>query len=205
MKKAQLSGSARTNVGKKDAKALRNAGQVPCVLYGGGDQIHFSVRSVDLEKIVFSPDVYQVELDIDGTKKVAIIKALDMHPVKDKPLHVDFFELSDDKPVKVSLPLRSTGSAIGVMNGGKLRQPSRSLRVLGLPGSLPEEISVDITNIRIGQSVRIKDIEIEGVEFLEPANGVAFAVKMARGAVADDEEEEGAEGEGEEAAAEAAE
>jgi large subunit ribosomal protein L25 len=195
MKKAQLSGSLRANVGKKDAKALRNAGQVPCVLYGLGEQTHFSVRSVDVEKLIFSPDVYQVEIDIDGTKKNAIIQDLDMHPVKDKPLHIDFLELSDDKPVKLQLPLRHTGSPIGVMNGGKLRQPYRKLRVVGLPKDLPEAITVEIGNLRIGQSIRISDLNSDGLTFLEPANAVVLAVKMARGAVADEEEEEGAEGE----------
>jgi len=194
MKKAQLSGSLRANVGKKDAKALRNAGQVPCVLYGQGEQTHFSVRSVDLEKLIFSPDVYQVEIDIDGTKKMAIIQDLSMHPVKDKPLHVDFLELSDDKPVKLQLPLRHTGSPIGVMNGGKLRQPYRKLRVVGLPGDLPEAITVEIGDLRIGQSIRISDLNSDGLTFLEPANAVVLAVKMARGAVADEEEEEEAEG-----------
>lgn len=204
MKKAQLSGSLRANVGKKDAKALRNAGQVPCVLYGLGEQTHFSVRSVDVEKLIFSPDVYQVEIDIDGTKKNAIIQDLDMHPVKDKPLHIDFLELSDDKPVKLQLPLRHTGSPIGVMNGGKLRQPYRKLRVVGLPGDLPEAITVEIGNLRIGQSIRISDLNSDGLTFLEPANAVVLAVKMARGAVADEEEEEeGAEG-GEDAPAEGA-
>lgn len=190
MKKAQLSGSLRANVGKKDAKALRNAGLVPCVLYGQGEQTHFSVRSVDVEKLIFSPDVFQVEIDIDGTKKSAIIQDLDMHPVKDKPLHVDFLELSDDKPVKLQLPLRHTGSPIGVMNGGKLRQPYRKLRVVGLPGDLPEAITVDIAHLRIGQAIRISDINSDGLTFLEPANAVVLAVKMARGAVADEEEEE---------------
>ena len=195
MKKAQLSGSLRANVGKKDAKALRNAGQVPCVLYGQGEQTHFSVRSVDLEKLIFSPDVYQVEIDIDGTKKMAIIQDLDMHPVKDTPLHVDFLELNDNKPVKVQLPLRHTGSPIGVMNGGKLRQPYRKLRVVGLPGDLPEAITVDIAKLRIGQSIRISNLDSTGLTFLEPANAVVLAVKMARGAVADDEEEEAEDGE----------
>lgn len=198
MKKAQLSGSARANVGKKDAKTLRASGMVPCVLYGQGEQFHFSVRSVDMEKLIFSPDVYQVEIDIDGTKKMAIIQDLQMHPVKDKPVHVDFLELKEDKPVKVKLPLRYTGSAIGVMNGGKLRQPNRNLRVLGLPGAIPDEVTVDISGLKIGQSVRVGELEIEGVTFLEPADAVAFGVKMARGAVANEDEEE----EGEEAAAE---
>lgn len=202
MKKAQLSGSLRANVGKKDAKALRRAGMVPCVLYGTGEQIHFSVRSVDMEKLIFSPDVYQVELDIDGTKKTAIIQEKQMHPVKDKPVHVDFLELSDDKAVRVRLPLRTTGAAIGVINGGKLRIPNRSLRVLGLPADLPEAITVDVSSLRIGQSIRVSDLEFPGVTILEPADAVVAGVKMARGAVNDEEEEEGEE---EEENAEAAE
>ena len=203
MKKAQLSGSLRANVGKKDTKALRNEGLVPCVLYGAGDQVHFSVRSVDVQKLIFSPDVYQVELDIEGGRKaVAIIQDLQMHPVKDTPVHVDFLELKDDKKVKVSLPVRHTGSAIGVMNGGKLRRPYRKLQVVGLPGDLPEAITVDVTELKIGQGIRISDLDNEGIEFLEPDNAVIIAVKMARGAVDEEEElEEGEEGtEGEEGA-----
>lgn len=196
MKKAQLSGSVRASVGKKDNSALRSAGKVPCVLYGSGEQTHFSVRSVDIEKLIFSPDVYQVELDIDGKKAMAIIQDKQMHPVKDKPVHIDFLELNDKKPVKVSLPVRTTGAAPGVMNGGKLRQPYRMLRVIGLPGSLPEEITLDISDLKIGDSIRISEIEVEGMEFREPANAVVLGVKMARGAVAEDEEE------GEEEAAE---
>ncbi|MGB0914884.1 MAG: 50S ribosomal protein L25 [Crocinitomicaceae bacterium] len=196
MKKAQLSGSVRASVGKKDNSALRSAGKVPCVLYGSGEQTHFSVRSVDIEKLIFSPDVYQVELDIDGKKAMAIIQDKQMHPVKDKPVHIDFLELNDKKPVKVSLPVRTTGAAPGVMNGGKLRQPYRMLRVTGLPGDLPDAITIDISKLRIGHSIRISDINVDGIEFREPANAVVLGVKMARGAVAEDEEE------GEEEAAE---
>ncbi len=196
MKKAQLSGSIRANVGKKDAKALRNAGLVPCVLYGTGEQIHFSVRSVDIEKLIFSPDVFQIELDLDGTKKMGIMQDLQMHPVKDKPLHIDFLELQDDKKVKVMLPLRTTGSAIGVMNGGNLRQPYRKLKVLGLPADLPEAIVVGITKLRIGHTVKINSLPAENIEFLDPQTAVVLSVKMARGAVEEEEEEE-LEGEGE--------
>jgi large subunit ribosomal protein L25 len=194
MKKAQLSGSLRANVGKKDAKALRDAGRVPCVLYGTGEQTHFSVRQVDLEKIVFSPDVYHVELDIEGVKKMAIIQDKHMHPVKDKPLHIDFLETTTTKEVRLALPLRTTGAAIGVMNGGKLRQPYRKLKVLGLPHELPEEILVDITKMRIGSQVRISDLATANkMQFLDPANAVVLSIKTARGAVdvgGDDEEEE---------------
>lgn len=199
MKKAQLSGSLRANVGKKDAKALRVAGRVPCVLYGTGEQIHFSVRQVDVEKLIFSPDVYQIELDVDGTKKMAIIQDLTMHPVTDSAVHVDFLELVADKPVKVELPLRTKGSAIGVMNGGKLRQPYRKLKVLGLPAELPEAIEIDIAKMRIGAQVRISDLAAaNNVQFLDPANAVVISIKMARGAVLTNDEDD----ETEEAAAE---
>ena len=196
MKKAQLSGSLRTNVGKKATNAVRNAGQVPCVLYGSGEQTHFSVRSVDIEKLIFSPDVYEIELDIDGKKASAIIQAKQMHPIRDTAQHIDFLELSPTKPVRVSLPIRKVGAPIGVMNGGKLREPYRSLRVIGLPGNLPEAITIDIAGLRIGQSIRVADLNPEGLEFLEPANAVVVAVKMARGAANDDEEEEEAAAEG---------
>ena len=197
MKKAQLSGSLRTNVGKKATNALRNDGRVPCVLYGQGKQVHFSVRSVDVQKIIFSADVFQVEIDVEGgSKAVAIIQDLQMHPVKGTPMHVDFLELNDKKAVKVSLPLISNGSPIGVMNGGKLSQPYRKLRVTGLPGALPESIILDVAELRIGDSIRVSDINLDGVEFREPAAAVVLGVKMARGAVDEDEEEETAEAEG---------
>ena len=119
MKTAQLSGSLRANVGKKDAASIRNAGRVPCVLYGQGEQTHFSVKRNDIEKIYFSEDVYQINLDVDGKKAVGIIQELQRHPVKDTIQHVDFLELNDQKVVKVKLPVRVTGSSRGVMNGVK--------------------------------------------------------------------------------------
>lgn len=199
MKTAQLSGSTRSNVGKKDSKAIRNAGQVPCVLYGSGEQTHFSVKANDIEKIIFSPDVYKVELDIDGKKASGIIREIQQHPVKDTIQHVDFLELDDKKEVKIGLPVQLTGSSRGVMNGGRLMQVFRKLTVQGLPQDLPEAIVLDISPLRIGQSIRVKDVQFPGVKVLDPANAVVVSVKMARGAVnaADDDEEEG------EAAAEA--
>ncbi|HLW30478.1 MAG TPA: 50S ribosomal protein L25 [Brumimicrobium sp.] len=207
MKTVQLSGSLRANVGKKDTKAIRNSGGVPCVLYGSGEQTCFSVRSVDIEKLIFSPNVYQIELDIDGVKKNAIIQAKQMHPVKDTPMHVDFLELFDDKTVKIGIPLRVVGRSRGVMNGGRLMTIFRRINVEGLPKDLPEELEIDITPLRIGQSIRVKDIDIPGVKTLENPNAVVVSVKMARGAVdGEEEEEEGEEGaEGGEEAAEATE
>ena len=195
MKTAHLSGSLRANVGKKDAAALRNAGLVPCVLYGQGEQTHFAVKRTAIDKIVFSPDVFQVALDIEGKKALGIIRELQQHPTKDTIQHVDFYELDENKEVRVKLPVRITGSSRGVMAGGKLMTVFRQLECIGLPGALPDAITLDITKLRIGQSIRVNTIEIPGVQFLDPANAVVVSVKMARGAVkgadaADDEEDE---------------
>jgi large subunit ribosomal protein L25 len=194
MKTAHLSGSLRANVGKKDAAALRNAGLVPCVLYGQGEQTHFSVKRTAIDKIVFSPEVFQVALDIEGKKAIGIIRELQQHPIKDIIQHVDFYELDQNKEVRVKLPVRITGSSRGVMAGGKLMMVFRQLECIGLPGALPDAITLDITKLRIGQSIRVNTIEIPGVQFLDPANAVVVSVKMARGAVkgadAADEEDE---------------
>ena len=192
MKTAQLSGSLRANVGKKDATLLRNEGRVPCVLYGQGDQTHFSVKRVDIDKIVFSPEVYQVALDIEGKKAMGIIRELQQHPTKDTIQHVDFYELNDAKVVSVKLPVRLVGSARGVLAGGRLMQVFRTLSCVGLPSAIPDAITMDISDLKIGQSFRVNSISIPGITFLDPANAVVVSVKMARGAVkpADTDEDE---------------
>tara|TARA_A200000113_G_C8851733_1_gene350451 strand:- start:33 stop:689 length:657 start_codon:yes stop_codon:yes gene_type:complete len=201
MKKAQLSGSLRANVGKKDAASLRGESRVPCVLYGQGEQTHFSVKRVELDKIIFSPEVYQVELDIEGKKAVGIVREVQQHPVKDTLQHVDFYELNDSKKVRVDLPVRTKGAAKGVLNGGKLNMAFRTLSCFGLPGDLPDAITLNIAPIRIGQSIRVSEVNIPGVTILDPASAVVLGVKISRGAVDDEEEEEEAvEGEGAEGA-----
>jgi large subunit ribosomal protein L25 len=192
MKTAQLSGSLRTNVGKKDAAALRNAELVPCVLYGQGEQTHFAVKRNDINKIVFSPEVYLVELEIEGKKAKGIIRELQQHATKDTIQHVDFLELNDTKPVRIGLPVRVKGSSKGVMAGGKLMQTFRRLNCVGLAKDLPDAITLDITKLKIGKSVRVGEINIPGVKFLDPANAVVVSVKMARGATkpADDDEDD---------------
>ncbi len=190
MKEVSLSGSLRANVGKKDAKATRDSGQVPCVVYGSGKQLHFSIKHTDLQKIMYSPDVYAINLDIDGTKMKAIIQEFQQHPVTDKFMHIDFLELSDDKMVKVDIPVTLFGRSIGVMNGGRLQQVFRKLTVLGYPKDIPDTIEVDISKLRIGHSVRVKELESDGIKVLSAPNAVVVSVKMSRGAVDDDEEEE---------------
>jgi len=193
MKKVSLSGSPRESVGKKDTKALRNAGSVPCVIYGGEKQLHFSVNSVDLNKIVFTPEVFQVELDLDGNKVMAILKDCQFHPVSDKVIHADFIELDDKKEVKINLPVRLLGNALGVRNGGRLQTVYRTLTLKGLPSAFPEAIEIDITELKIGKNIRVSEVSIPGLTILEPAHAVICGVKTARGAL--DEEEEGEEGE----------
>jgi len=191
MKIAQLSGSPRANVGKKDAKLTRNSGQVPCVLYGSGEQTHFSVKNIDIERLIYSPEVFQFELNIDGKKAMAVVRELQQHPVKGNIQHVDFLQLEDSRPVRVSLPIRLTGSARGVMSGGKLMQSYRNLNVIGLPGVIPDAITLDVTNLKIGQSIRVGQVILEGVTILDPHASVVVSVRMARGAVkpADDDDE----------------
>lgn len=192
MKTAQLSGSLRANVGKKDAATLRREGRVPGVLYGTGEQVHFSVKKIDIEKIVFSPDVYMIELDIEGKKASAIIRELQQHPLKDTIQHVDFLQVTEDKPVKVGLPVRLEGSSRGVLAGGKLLQVFRKLNVVGLAKDLPEAVILNIAPLRIGHSIRVKDVQYPGVTVLDPANAVIVSVKRARGSVDDsgDDDEE---------------
>lgn len=197
MKTAQLSGSIRESVGKKDAVLLRKAGKVPAVLYGAGTQTHFSVEAWPIHKLVVNPNVYQVELDIEGTKTTAIVKEVQFHPVTDEVLHVDFLELQKGKALKIRLPLRITGNSIGVKNGGRLMVNFRKVDLFGLPSAFPEDVTIDITNLRIGQSLRVRDLKAEGVTFLNDPAAVVVQVKMARGAVdeAEDEAEDGEEGE----------
>lgn len=203
MKTVQLSGSVRQNVGKKDAVLLRNSGKVPAVLYGAGTQTHFSIEALPMSKLVVNPNVYQIELDIDGTKSNAIIKEVQFHPVTDEIIHVDFLQLTADKPVKLKLPLRLTGNSLGVRNGGKLLVNFRKVDVIGLPSAFPDDITVDITDLRIGMSVRVRDLSFDGLTFLNDPAAMVVQVKMARGAVdAEEEGEEGEEAEGAEAAAE---
>lgn len=204
MKKVSLSGSQRENVGKKDAAALRRANRVPAVLYGGKTQTHFHISINDANKLYHTPDVYLVDIEVEGKKTQAIIQELQIHPVTDVINHIDFLEVTDDKPVKVKLPLNLKGFSIGVRNGGKLRQHFRRVTCVGLLADMPECVEIDITEMKIGSKARISELSVPGVTFLDAPNSVVVAVQMSRGASEEEEEEEGAEGEEatEEAAAE---
>jgi len=205
MKSIALKGNKRTDRGSSDAKSLRKEDKIPAVLYGGKESTHFMIDEIPFGKIINSPNVYFVDLNIDGTTVRSIIKEIQYHPVTDKVLHVDFLEVVAGKPVTVLLPIKITGTSKGVISGGKLRTVTRRLRVRGLADALPEAITVDITPLNIGQSIKVGDIKVSGLTLLDAANAVVVAVKMSRAAVAGasvEEEEVTAEATPTEAAAE---
>ncbi len=197
MKTLAISVKQRENVGKTSTRALRNQGKVPCVLYGGEKQVAFHAHENDFRKLVYTPDVFIVELDIEGFKVKAIMQDIQFHPVTDKILHIDFLEITDDKAITVSIPVILNGLAIGVRDGGNLMFRRRKIITRGLTANLPNAIEINIEDVKIGQFIYIKDLNVEGCEFLAPDSSVVVGVKMSRGAVETDEEEgeEGEEGE----------
>jgi large subunit ribosomal protein L25 len=201
MKTVSLSGSLRGNVGKKDAKKARKEGKVPCVLYGGKDQVHFMMEEKAFKPILFTPDTFIIELDLEGKKHNVILQDVQYHPVTDLVLHADFLEVIPDKPIKVSIPVKVIGTSKGVLKGGKLTRKFRKLLVKGLVENIPDQIEVNITKLDIGDSIKISDLKLENIEFLDPKNAMVITVRTARVILTEEEEEE----EAAEAAAEAAE
>ena len=197
MKTLAISVKERLNVGKTNTRALRNQGNVPCVLYGGEKQVTFYAHENDFRKLVYTPDTFVVDLDVDGKKTKAIMQDIQFHPVSEKILHIDFLEVFDDKPITVSLPVNLSGVAIGVKNGGNLMFRRPKIITKGLVSNLPEAINIDIEHLKIGMFIYIKDVVIEGAEFLAPPNSVVVGVKTARAAIVEEEIEEEGEGEGE--------
>lgn len=178
-----MSGSRRANVGKKDAKALRVQDLVPCVLYGGAEQLSFSVATPEFKPLVFTPDVHTVELTIDGNVHKAILKELQLHPVTDRILHADFLEVGDGKTVTMSIPIKVVGNSAGVKAGGKLTKKMRKLKVRGPIEKMPSEITLDITALDLGQSVRAGEIVLDGLTLLDSPALTAVTIKTSRAVV----------------------
>jgi large subunit ribosomal protein L25 len=182
MKVYELKGTARLDLGKKATKADRASDNVPCVLYGGTENLHFTATVSDLRKLIYTPDVYLVDLDVDGKKSKAIMKALQFHPVSDKVLHIDFMEIQAEKPVIIEIPVQLNGLAEGVKAGGKLALEMRKLRVKGLYPNFPEKINIDVTNLGLGKSIQVGSMKAENLEFLNAKNAVVCQVKLTRAA-----------------------
>lgn len=182
MKVFELKGAVREDLGKKATKADRSGDNVPCVLYGGGENVHFTATVSDLRKLIYSPDVYIVNLSVGGKNCKAIMKALQFHPVSDKVLHIDFLEVTDNKPVIVEIPVQLNGLAEGVKAGGKLALEMRKLRVKGIYTDFPEKINIDVTNLGLGKTIQVGALKLDKLDILNAKNAVVAQVKLTRAA-----------------------
>lgn len=200
MKTFDISGSLRTDLGKKATKALRKEGLVPCVLYNGNENIHFTLSTRDLHHLIYTDQVYIVNLTIDGKKHEAIIKEMQFHPVSDEVLHLDFIPVSDDKAVNINVPVKLIGSSVGVKAGGKLQLQMRYLKVKGLKADLPDFLEIDVTKLGLGKSIQVGELSFDNLELTNAKNAVIVSVKLTRVAAGlpedEEDEEEGSSEEG---------
>ncbi|MGC1205934.1 MAG: 50S ribosomal protein L25/general stress protein Ctc [Flavobacteriaceae bacterium] len=196
MKSITIDGSQRESVGKKATKALRNAGQVPCVLYGGDKPVHFAAPELAFSKLVYTPNAHTVVINLStGETLNAVLQDIQFHPVTDRILHVDFYQLFEEKEIALDIPVNLVGNSKGVKNGGVLRRNNRKLRIKALPANLPDFIEIDITPLKIGDKVAVGELPKENYTFLHSDNTVVCQIKTARTAIVDEEDEEEIEGE----------
>lgn len=180
MKIVTLSGSPRANVGKQNANAVRAKGEVPCVLYGGKEQVHFSADERAFKNILYTPDACYVEIDLNGKKTKAIVQESQYHKVTDKLIHVDFLEIVDGKPVVMNIPVKTHGQSEGVKAGGRLLVNMRKVKVQGPAEKIPALIDLDISPLTIGKSITLGDLKVDGVKFLGAPNTTVVAVTVTR-------------------------
>ena len=191
MKSLTINGSKRESVGKKATKALRNAGKVPCVLYGGGEPLHFAADEIAFKDLVYTPDVHTVVLDLGNGKKLnAVLQDIQFHPVTDAIIHMDFYEIFEDKEITMEIPIHGEGIPRGVKNGGVLRYNLRRLKVKGLPGKLPDYIVANVTPLKIGNKLYVTAVTSDDYKIQHPDNTVICQVKTSRNLIEDVEEDE---------------
>ena len=190
MKSINVKGTARTETGKKATRELRKNGNVPCNLYGeskgenGENQaMSFYTSQEELRKLVYSPDIYSVNLNIDGKECKAIMKELQFHPVTDQLLHVDFYEITEEKPIVMEVPIQMTGLAEGVKAGGKLAASVRKLKVRATYTAIPEKLIIDVTHLALGKTIKVGELHFEGLELVTNPSVVVCQVKMTRSAM----------------------
>ena len=190
MKSITIKGSQRESVGKKSSKAIRNAGKVPCV-YGGESPLHFSADELSFKNLVYTPNAHTVVIELDNGDAIkTVLQDIQFHPVSDNILHVDFYQLFDDKLVTLKIPVRLNGNSPGVRNGGRLLFRKRKLVIRALPANLPDFFDVDISKLKIGDLVSVDSLKNDDFTILHPDSTVVVQVKMARAAVVVEEEEE---------------
>ncbi|MGE4287425.1 MAG: 50S ribosomal protein L25/general stress protein Ctc [Salinivirgaceae bacterium] len=191
MKTFDLKGNKRTELGKKSTRELRKQELVPCVLYGGAENIHFSVVSKDFKDLVYTPNVYLVNLEVDGKKFRAAMQNIQFNSVTDEIEHVDFLEISDTKLMNIQIPVKLTGVSEGVKQGGKLMLKMRKLRVKGFPKDFPDTLDVDITALMLGKSIKVGELSFKNLELLDPKNAVVTTVRLTRSAMSAKQQAEG--------------
>lgn len=196
MKTVLVKGQKRTTLGKKESKKLRAQELVPAVLYGGEEPIHFAVPFSELRKVIYTPNVFLIDIDIDGVIYQALMQDIQWHSVEEQILHIDFLKIEENKPIKIDIPVTTKGMAKGIKAGGKLKMNLRRLKIKALAKDLPDEITIDVTKLGIAQSIKVGDLAVKNVEFLDNKSNVVVAVvitraaKSAAGAAMAEEEEE---------------
>ena len=213
MKEIEISGKKREALGKKASKALRKEGLVPCNLYGeekdaNGKPVAIAFASPfnELRKLIYTPHIYVVKLNIDGQAHTAILKEIQFHPVTDAPLHVDFYEVNDQKPITIGIPVKLNGLAPGVRDGGRMNLSIRKIDVTAPYQQIPEHLDIDVSNLKLGKSIKVGELSFEGLELATPKDVVVCSVKMTRqAATATDETADADAAAGDAAAAPAAE
>lgn len=183
MKSITIKGSERESVGKVATKALRNAGMVPCVLYGGNQTVHFSAEEIAFKNLIYTPNAHTVVIDLGGKKFDAVLQDIQLHPVSDKILHIDFFQLFDDKEITIEVPVKVTGTSPGVLGGGVLRLNTRKLKVKALPKDLPDFVEADITELEMGNKLYVTKLAQDKIKLLHPDNTVVAQVRISRAAM----------------------
>ena len=199
MKSIDVKGTARNEFGKKGAKALRKQNLIPCNLYGverdeKGLPVAkaFSVTFEEVRKLVYSPDIFSVNLTIDGNTVLAVMREIQFHPVKDNILHIDFYQVDPKKPIVMAVPVKLNGLAAGVKAGGKLEQILRRVKAKALYTDIPEKVEIDVTPLTIGKSFKVGDLKVDGIEFVSPKDAVICTVMSTRSAAAAEATEEAA-------------
>ena len=183
MKTIQINGTARNEFGKKAAKLLRKEGKIPCIVYGIGDNINITVTEDELRKLIYTPHIYVVELNIDGQIYPTVLKDAQFHPVKDNVLHVDFLEVNENKPVTIGIPVKLVGLAQGVRDGGRMNLSIRKIDVTAPYTVIPEHLDIDVTSLKIGKSIKVGDLSFEGLELATSKDVIVCSVKMTRAAM----------------------
>jgi len=185
MKTIQIKAHLREETGKKNTKKLRKDGNVPCVMYGGDEVIHFYAHENSFKDLIYSPDVFIIKFDIEGRKIDGVLQEIQLHPVTDRLNHIDFVQVFDDRPVIMNIPIKATGESIGLKAGGKPRLKRRVLKVKGLLKDLPDKLEIDITDLTIGQSIKVHQLSYENLEILDPQRAMVIAVISSRMAAKD--------------------